>query len=219
MNNSNQIMLTDVATNFVGSVKMLDKMAESVGLMPTDQLGSGYAMIKAHEKGLDALIKSVRDEFIGTQNKDKTYNEDGRLFTEGEKDGRGLPFIEFDDGTVLKASKSQKTVFNEKMAEEVLNEHNLVAHGSDTSVTGDSENILSFMSYLNDRVLPKLNQEDRVKLAEEVSNTFTIQYNPNQEKIMGLITTGQLPKEAVDGMFTTKETYSLLIGDNPYKPK
>lgn len=219
---TNDLMLTGVAEQFMGTVSALEGLADRVPGLPTDQLATGYAMIKAYEKNLDALIKSVRDEFIGEQFADKEYMKNGRLFTEAtETDDNGNPRLFFSDGTVLTASKSQSQKFDEAMAKRVLEEYDLVQQGSDKTITVIEDALPDFIDFLTMAVQDHAEIGDfgMDEVQRKLHATFRVEFKPNKDKIEALILTGQLPSESVDGMFTVKESFSLLVSKNPYKPK
>lgn len=216
------LMLTGVAEGFMESVQGLDDLTVRVPELSTEQLGTGYAMIKAYEKNFDALVKRVRDEFIGGQFEDKEYMKNGRLFLEAkETDSKGNPQIEFSDGTLLKASKSQSVSFDEAMARDVLEEYGLTELGSDKTITVQQQSLPDFIDFLTTALKDhsQIGYMSVEEVEQKLQDTFIVDYRPNKEKIEALILTKQLPSEAVDGMFTTKDSYSLLVSKNPYKPK
>ena len=211
-----ELSLIQVADNFKRSVQGLEELAEKVPTLPTEQLGTGYAMVKAFEKNFETLIKAVRDEFIGTQDENGNYLGDGRLFKEAtEEDDKGNPMLELEDGVVLKASKSEKIAFNEEKAMEILEEHDLVTLGTDLKVeivdTNAFQKLVEKIEYLPEGI--------REELKALMLNAFNFARVPNKDKIESLITLGQLPSDVVDDMFDVKVGYSLLISKNPYSPK
>jgi hypothetical protein len=215
---SNEVpALVSVAADFVNSVKTMEDLANVVPALPTAQIGAGYAMIKAYEKNFDGLVKAVRDEFIGTQDENGSYNGDGRLFTEGTgQDAKGNPLIELPDGTVLTASKSNKPTFNQDKALNVLSENDVLKEGTDlvVNVKGKTE-LMDFLTFVQENI-PADKQDE---LNQMVGSTFAYNYVPNEEKIEALITLGKLDPSIVEELFDNKVLYSLLVSKNPYKPK
>lgn len=212
-----ELSLLTVADNFTQSVMGLDELANVVSSLPTDHLATGYAKVKAYEKNFDTLIKAVRDEFIGTQQENGTYNGDGRLFKEAtEEDDKGNKVFKAPDGTTLKASRSDKPTFNEAKAIEVLEEKELLVQGSnhEYKVTS-SDNLHELVQF----TLDNLSGEAREQFIQLTNNTLKSVYTPCKEKIEALIVTGQLEPSVVEDLFDVKIGYSLLVSKNPYKPK
>jgi hypothetical protein len=209
------ISLIQTANQFVTSVQKMQEFIEKVPELTTPELTAGYSMLKAYEKGFTGLQSAMRDELIGTQDKDKVYQKDGRIFLEGDgKDAKGNPILETADGCALKAAKSSKVAFDAEMARDVLEKYGKVLEGSDKKITCDTDQVEDFIQFLLESIKP----EHQPELTQRLTQVFDVELVPNQEKIKALITTGQLPTKAVDGMFETKDVYSLTVSSNPYAP-
>lgn len=210
--------LVTVAQGISDSSKGIKGFIENVPNLPTDHLATGYAVIKAFEGEFKDLVQTVRDEFIGTQDEDGSYNADGRLFTDptSEEDEKGNRVLTMPDGVVLKASKSQKNTFLPERAAEMLEEHDLVKEGSNHDFIVKDKDALGELLNFCLNVIP---EEHKDEFTELMTATIDNKYTPDEDKILALITTGQLDSSVVDDLFAMKTGYSLLVSKNPYKPK
>lgn len=217
LNPEKGLQLVQASESFKDGVSQLRVLTEAVPSMPTADLGKGYALIKAFDSEYKDLVETIRNEFIGTQKEDGTYNKDGRIFLESTgEDDKGNKELLLPDNTMLKASKSQKVVFDAEKAKEVLAKHKLTADGSDTIITVvDPEGLYTLLGEIM-RFVPATEHND---LITRMMSMFNKEVVPNKDKIEALMVLKKLPTDEVNNLMTTKDTYSLLVSKNPYKPK
>ena len=222
--------LVPVAQAFASTVGQMEDLVDRVPSMPTDELAAGYANIKAFETGFKDLVETIRNEMIGTQTEDGTYKEDGRIFKESNgNDAKGNKLIAFLDGTVLKASMTLKTAFDEAKALEILEKYDCVEKGCNKVVSlvpGDpTEQLLKMVNQLVEDESGEGNltsYESRTfksKIIGILKNSIDVRYIPVQEKMEALVVLGIVPASELEGFFKIKKGYSLLVDENPYKPK